>query len=115
MARSLRSHRRKKNRVRKLIEVYNPVDRERQERVNNRLLVNTYLNNSSCWFSGWFSLSLVLENLKKQINGETAMETESIPLTGSSSSAEKEKKPFSFIERTWEVRNPTEEEVSNPF
>ena len=27
------------------------------------------------------------------------------------SGAGKDKKPFSFIERTWEVRNPTEEEV----
>lgn len=26
--------------------------------------------------------------------------------------AGKDKKPFSFIERTWEVRNPTDEEVS---
>lgn len=47
MARSLRSHRRKKNRAIKLAEIYRPVDRERQERVNNRLLVNTYLNNPS--------------------------------------------------------------------
>lgn len=47
MARSLRSHRRKKNRVCKLKEVYNPVDQERQERINRRLLVNTFLNNSS--------------------------------------------------------------------
>ena len=52
MARSLRSHRRKKNRVRQLIEVYNPVDRARQERVNNRLLVNTYLNNTNSMFCG---------------------------------------------------------------
>lgn len=26
-------------------------------------------------------------------------------------SAKQEKRPFSFIERTWEVKNPTEEEV----
>ena len=31
----------------KLKEVYNPVDQERQERINRRLLVNTFLNNSS--------------------------------------------------------------------
>lgn len=27
-------------------------------------------------------------------------------------SGAKDKRPFSFIERTWEVKNPTEEEVS---
>ena len=51
--------------------------------------------------------------MKKQLSGETGMETENTSYGGSSSSGQREKKPFSFIERTWEVRNPTEEEVSN--
>ena len=44
------------------------------------------------------------------IEGEAPMET----LTSQKAMSEKakDKRPFAFIERTWEVRNPTEEEVS---
>lgn len=44
MARARRGHIKKRNRVIIRREVYDPVDNARQERVNNRLLVNTFLN-----------------------------------------------------------------------
>lgn len=44
MARRRKGHIKKRNRVILRREVYDPVDRARQERVDNRLLVNTFLN-----------------------------------------------------------------------
>lgn len=44
------------------------------------------------------------------IEGEAPVET--LASQKAISEKAKDKKPFAFIERTWEVRNPTEEEVS---
>lgn len=43
------------------------------------------------------------------IEGEAP--TESLESHSVISGAGKDKKPFSFIKRTWEVKNPSEEEV----
>lgn len=50
-----------------------------------------------------------LEAMKMVIEGEAP--TESLESHSVISGAGKDKKPFSFIKRTWEVKNPSEEEV----
>ena len=48
--------------------------------------------------------------MKMVIEGEAP--TDTLKSQKALKEAGKDKKPFSFIERTWEVRNPTDEEVS---
>ncbi|KAK8792202.1 hypothetical protein WA171_002456 [Blastocystis sp. BT1] len=97
MAKSVRSKIKRKFRAIKRQEVYVPVVNRRQDECNKRLLVNTFLNKPS----GADTVAMVIEGTAPV----EALESNKVVSNKSSS------KPFAFIERTWEVKNPTEEEV----
>ena len=86
-------------------EVYTPVANERQERTNRRLLVNTFLNKKESCLA-CLLLLLDLDAVKMVIEGEAPVEI--LDSKKKVSEASKEKRPFSFIARSWEVNNPTD-------
>ena len=107
MKKGFRSGRKKQFAKQRSEYYFAPVDKANREKIYKRLLVNTYLNNASGMpvFSKPF---VELEAVKMVIEGEAPVESLE---SKQKASKPDEKRPFAFIERTWEVKNPTEEEV----
>ncbi|CBK22039.2 uncharacterized protein [Blastocystis hominis] len=97
MKKGFRSGRKKQFAKQRSEYYFAPVDKANREKIYKRLLVNTYLNNAS-----------ELEAVKMVIEGEAPVESLE---SKQKASKPDEKRPFAFIERTWEVKNPTEEEL----
>lgn len=107
MKKGFRSGRKKQFAKQRSEYYFTPVDKANREKIYKRLLVNTYLNNASG--TSIFSQRFVeLEAVKMVIEGEAPVESLE---SKQKVSKPDEKRPFAFIERTWEVKNPTEEEV----
>ena len=107
MKKGFRSGRKKQFAKQRSEYYFAPVDKANREKIYKRLLVNTYLNNAS-GMSVFSKPFVELEAVKMVIEGEAPVESLE---SKQKASKPDEKRPFAFIERTWEVKNPTEEEV----